>query len=68
MIDRHGIIGVVERAVNRRGETIGYTVLREMGMEDFAFEVVVVRYTNLFNPEVVTRSQARIAEWKDDKQ
>jgi hypothetical protein len=68
MIDRHGIIGAVERAVNRKEETIGYTLLREMGMEDFAFEIVVVRYPNLFSPEAVTRSQARIDKWKDAEQ
>jgi hypothetical protein len=68
MIDRHGIIGAVERAVNRKEETTGYTLLREMGMDDFAFEVVVVRYPNLFSPEAVTRSQARIDKWKDAEQ
>ena len=65
MIDRHGIIGAVERAVNRKEETAGYMVLREMGMGDFAFEVVVVRYPNLFSSEAVTRSQARIDKWRD---
>jgi len=68
MIDRHGIIGAVERAVNRKEETTGYTLLHEMGMDDFAFEVVVVRYPNLFSPEAVTRSQARIDKWKDAEQ
>jgi len=65
MIGRHGIIGAVERAVNRKEDTMGYTVLREMGMADFAFEVVVVRYPHLFSSEAVTRSQARIDKWKD---
>jgi hypothetical protein len=68
MIDRHGIIGAVERAVNRKEETTGYTLLREMGRDDFAFEVLVVRYPNLFSPEAVTRSQARIDKWKDAEQ
>ena len=43
---------------------MGLTVLREMGMEDFAVEVVVVRYPNLFSSEAVKRSQERIDEWK----
>ena len=68
MIDHHGIIGAVERAVNRKEETTGYTLLREMGMDDFAFEVVVVRYPDLFSAEAVTRSQARIDKWKDAEQ
>lgn len=64
MIDRHGIIGAVERAVNRDAETIGYTALLEMGLEDFAFESVVVRYPELFSSEAVQRSQGRVNSWK----
>lgn len=63
MIKRHGIIGTVERAVNRKNETTGYTALVEMGMQDFAFEAVVVRYPNLFSPETVARAKARVEEW-----
>ncbi len=44
MIERHGIIGAVERAVSRSAETAGYTALVEMGMQDFSFEAVVVRH------------------------
>lgn len=63
MIKRHGIIGAVERAVNREAETAGYKALLEMGLEDYAFEVVVVRHPQLFSAEAVLRSQARIQEW-----
>src|SRR5262249_44884387 len=38
MIDRHGIIGAVERAVNRPADPVGYTALAEMGMQDLSFE------------------------------
>ena len=31
MIERNGILGAVERAVNRKTETVGYTALLEMG-------------------------------------
>src|ERR1700730_13680842 len=44
MIERHGIIGAGERAVNRSNETTGYTALVDMGMQDFAFEAVVRRH------------------------
>ena len=44
MVKNHGIIGAVERAVNRKDETIGFTALIDMGMLDFAFEAIVVRY------------------------
>ncbi|EQD69645.1 hypothetical protein B1A_06793 [mine drainage metagenome] len=64
MIKRHGILGAVERAVNRESETMGYTALREMGLEDYAFEAVVVRYPTLFTVEAVERSQERINGWK----
>jgi len=63
MIKRHGIIGAVERAVNRKRETVGYTALIEMGMQDFAFEAVVDRYPNLFSPEAVARARARMEKW-----
>jgi hypothetical protein len=64
MIERHGIIGAVERAVNREAETIGYTALLDMGLEDYAFEAVVVRNPNLFTPGAVKHSQSRIDSWK----
>lgn len=63
MIKTHGILGAVERAVNRGKETVGYTALLEMGLQDFAFEAVVVRHPELFSPEAVQRSKARIDEW-----
>jgi len=63
MIKRHGILGAVERAVNRPDETVGYSALLEMGLNDFAFEAVVVRYPTLFSTQAVQRAQARITEW-----
>ena len=60
MIQRHGIIGAVERAVNRSSETAGFTALHEMGLGDFAFEAVVIRYPTLFTPEAVERSRTRL--------
>jgi hypothetical protein len=60
MIKRHGIIGAVERAVNRKSETSGYRTLLDLGLGDFAFEAVVVRYPSLFSPEAIQHSQERI--------
>jgi len=62
MIKRHGIINAVERAVNRKQETLGYTTLIEMNMQDFAFEAVVLRYPDLFSPETIERAKARMEE------
>lgn len=64
MIKRHGILIAVERAVNRPKETAGYAALVEMGLEDFAFEAVVVRYPELFSEEAVARSKERIEQHK----
>jgi hypothetical protein len=64
MIRRHGVLAAVERVVNRPDEAAGYTALREIGLEKYAFEAVVLRYPDLFSPEAVSRSQARANEWK----
>lgn len=63
MIERHGI-GAVERAVNRPTETQGYTSLVEIGLEDYAFENVILRYPNLFSEQAVNISKARIEQWR----
>lgn len=64
MIKRYGIIGAVERAVNREVETQGYTALVEMGLEDFAFEAVILRHPDVFSDEAVERSKKRLSEWR----
>jgi len=63
MIDRHGIIGAVERAVNRSTETQGYTALVEMGLEDYAFENVILRHPDLFTEQAVLISKERVKQW-----
>jgi len=62
MIKRDGIIAAAEKAVNRKIEPAGYTVLVEMGMHDLTFEAVIVRYPDKFNPEVVSRAKSRLKE------
>jgi hypothetical protein len=64
MINRHGILKAVERAVNRNAETQGYTALVEMGLEEFAFEAVILRHPDLFSKEAILRSRARLSEWR----
>ncbi|MDN3453610.1 MULTISPECIES: hypothetical protein [unclassified Psychrobacter] len=64
MIQKYGIINAVERAVNRKAETKGYTVLLEMGLEAYAFEAVILRYPELFSENAVGISQQRMSEWK----
>jgi hypothetical protein len=63
MINRHGIIEAVERAVKRDTVTLGYTLLAEMGLEKFAFESVILRHPDVFSQEAVDVSRKRLAEW-----
>ena len=63
MIERHGIIEAVERAVKRPTETQGYTSLVSMGLQDFAFEAVILRFPDVFSSEAIAVSRARLADW-----
>lgn len=65
MIRRHGIIKAAERAVDRPIETAGYKVLVEMGLQEFTFESVIVRYPSEFSEDAVARSKARLEEMAD---
>jgi hypothetical protein len=63
MIKRYGLIDAVQRAVCRKEETMGYTALVDVGMQDFAFECVVLRYPNLFSAEAIAISKSRVLAW-----
>jgi hypothetical protein len=65
MIKRHGILASAERAVDRDTETAGYKALAEMGLQDFAFEAVILRYPELFTESAVNRSQERLKIWSE---
>lgn len=62
MIDRHGIIEAVNRAVARPTETQGYNMLVSMGLEDYAFESVILRHPDVFSTEAVEKSKNRAKE------
>ena len=62
MINRHGILAAVERAVNRSIDTAGYTALAEMGLQNYAFEAVILRHPELFSEEAIKHSRDRMAE------
>jgi len=47
--------------VNRPTETSGYRALVEMGLEEYAFEIVILRHPQLFSAEAVERSRQRMA-------
>ena len=68
MINRHGIIEAVERAVKRDAVTQGYTTLVEMGLEEHAFEAVILRHPEMFSQEAVDISRKRLAEWSGESE
>src|SRR5690606_15969121 len=61
MVHEYGIIGAVERIVMRPDDASGYRALVEMGLEDMAFEAVVLRHPAAFSAEAVERSEARLS-------
>jgi hypothetical protein len=65
MVERVGIIAAVESAVSRRTETAGYRALIAEGMQDMAFESVVLRHPDAFSAEAVEKSKKRLEEWKN---
>jgi hypothetical protein len=60
MVDKYGIIGAVERIVTRPDDATGYRVLVEMGMEDMAFEAIVLRHPDVFSSQAVEHSRLRM--------
>ncbi|WP_212745070.1 hypothetical protein [Hydrogenophaga sp. 2FB] len=62
MIKRHGVIPAVERVVTKREVSSGFTALAEMGLQDYAFESVVLRFPESFSQEAVSISRDRMAQ------
>ena len=65
MVERHGLIHAAERAVDRKIEPTGYTLLAEMDMHDLTFEAIIVRYPDAFNQDVVYRAKERLKAVSD---
>jgi hypothetical protein len=63
MIQKYGIIGTAERAVNRTIDAKGYTDLVDMGFQDKTFEAIIVKYTGAFMPEAVEQAKRRLTEY-----
>jgi len=63
MIKRLGIIEAIQRQVNRNAGEADYTALKETGMQDLAFESIVLKHPEAFESETVKRCAARLAEW-----
>ena len=62
MLNKKGILPGVEHIVSKRSESVGYSVLVDMGMAEFAFEAVILRFPSSFSSEVVDRARARLQD------
>jgi hypothetical protein len=60
-VKRYGIIEAIQKAVNRRTATESCTALRELGLQDLAFEAFVLRHEDSFNAAAVKVSKERLA-------
>ena len=65
MIKQRGIIDAVEQVVTRSRESMGYTALVRMGLQQMAFEAVVLRHPAVFSQEAVDRSRDRLRVWNE---
>lgn len=60
MIKRHGIVAAVERAISRPIDTLGYETLRDLGLDDFTFEAVVLRHPEQFSEKTVEIAKSKV--------
>ena len=63
MVRRHGIVETIQRSVNADPDLGRYTTLKAIGMQDLAFESIVVNHRNEFAASTVEKASARLAEW-----
>jgi hypothetical protein len=63
MIKKKGIIPAVEHIVSKPRESEGYTALVYMGLQDMAFEAVVLRHPVYFSEKAINNSLARMKDW-----
>lgn len=65
MIKDRGIIAAIEHAVDRPDGTAGFKALEEVGLENFAFEAVILRHAQLFSQSAVERSRERMGRFSE---
>ena len=61
-IKRYGIIEAIQRAVSRSPDDEGQVTLRQLGLEEFAFEALVLRHEASFSDAAVMASKARLEQ------
>ena len=60
-IKRYGIVEAVQRAVGRPPDEHGTVTLRDLGLEDLAFEALVIRHEASFSAAAIQVSKDRLA-------
>lgn len=60
-IKRYGIVEAVQRALSRPPDEPGSVTLRDLGLEDLAFEALVMRHEASFSSAAIEVSKARLA-------
>lgn len=60
-IKRYGMIEAIQRALNRPPDEPGAVTLRDLGLEDLAFEALVMRHEASFSAAAIEVSKARLA-------
>lgn len=63
MVNRYGIKGAAERAVNRNIDALGYKVLVENNLQGLTFESVIMKYPESFSLEAVKQANTRLDEF-----
>ncbi len=64
VVESHGVVPAVERLVGRPDDAGVSAALLEMGMQDMAFEHVVVRHREAFSEKAVLAADARLKRLK----
>lgn len=65
-ISRLGVLAAIERCVDRPDGTAGFTALKDAGLENYAFEAVVLRHPDCFSSEAVVRATDRMSRFVDE--
>jgi hypothetical protein len=61
-VRRYGIVEAIERAVCRPSDGTDAVALRDLGLEDLAFEALVVRHEASFSAAAIAFAKARLAD------
>lgn len=64
LIERKGVIAAVESIVTRERSTMGFDALAANGLDEHAFEAVVLRHPQHFSEAAVSTSKRRLEAWR----